>query len=117
MGKVQLELSEDTLKEFFDLGAQIKKLEKRKKEIKEAEDRAAAKAIQDEKDRIAKEEKDKKRKAARLPDKERLLNLGILMLQVPFPEMKTEEGQSALEWFGPELMKLVKELKKKAEAL
>jgi hypothetical protein len=102
--------------------------EKRKTDLKEATEKAAAKATQDEKDRVTeaarfKEAREKKeadvaaRKAARAPDKEKLSNLGILILRIPLPDMKTEEGQAVLDWAGQEIMKLVKELKRKAEAL
>jgi DNA repair exonuclease SbcCD ATPase subunit len=91
--------------------------EKRQKEIKEAEERAAAKAIQDEKDRLEKRQKNLQRQEARRPDKEKLEHLGLAIAGMVFPVMKTEEGQEILDWFGPEILKLVKELKRKAEAL
>jgi hypothetical protein len=34
-----------------------------------------------------------------------------------FPTMKTSEGQEIMDWFNQEIVKLTKELKKKAEAL
>ena len=90
---------------------------KRLADLKEAGERAAAKALQDKEAHDKKEADAKARKAARAPDKEKLSNLGILILKIPLPDMKTEEGQAVLDWAGQEIMKLVKELKKKAEAL
>jgi hypothetical protein len=50
-------------------------------------------------------------------DKFRLVHLGLSIVGMVFPGMETPEGQKVLDWFSLEIMKLVKELKKRAEAL
>jgi hypothetical protein len=82
--------------------------EKRLADLKEAADKSAAKAVQDEKERVEREAKDKadrekkeadakKRKEARRPDKEKLQDwVNQLQFTQP-PEFKTQEGKAAFE--------------------
>jgi DNA repair exonuclease SbcCD ATPase subunit len=100
----------------------------RAQELENARTEAAEKARKEEAERIEREAKEKaeaekkleaarKRKEDRKPDKERLEHLGLAIVGMVFPTMKTSEGQEIMDWFNQEIVKLTKELKKKAEAL
>ena len=50
-------------------------------------------------------------------DRFKLVHLGLAIVGMVFPRMESPEGQKVLDWFSLEIMKLVKELKKKAGEL
>jgi hypothetical protein len=111
----------------------------RAQELENARTEAAAKARKEEAERVEREyeeamakrkaeteaaikatekaKRDAERKAARAPDKEKLLALANQVDGIKFPTMKTEEALEILTTYGQGIMNLTKELRRKLEAL
>lgn len=102
--------------------------EARAVEIEKARQEAALKAIRDleekqkreeeaakakiEKDRIAAE-----RKAARQPDKVKILQVAQILDAIQTPEVKSEDGKAVALWVMTEIQQLIKEINEKVEEL
>ncbi len=111
---------EDEKKRVEEEKRRAEELEKARKEAAEKALRdAEAKRLKDEADRIEKERLVKiaaEKKAARLPDKQKLFSLAH-QFEITFPAMKTEEGQTILADFRDDLAKAINRLNERAEAL
>lgn len=95
--------------------------EKRKKEIEDAKKIAADEAIEEEKAKREKELKDKEtaelKRIAKMPDKKKLIEWADKILDIPIPELKTEEGQQLLGSQQLLLKQLLTNIKKLADHL
>jgi hypothetical protein len=89
----------------------------REKELDEAKKLAAEQALKDKEEFDRKEKIAAEKKAARAPDKKKLMDLAALVDGIKFPEMKTAEGNEILQVFGLDIMNLTKDLRQKASAL
>lgn len=99
-----------------------------KEELERVKKESAEKATKDAKVKQEKEDKDKadkiekerltaEKKAARAPDKEKLLALADMLDKIPFPDLKTKEGGMIARNFNGQFAAALKYLKDEAEAL
>ncbi len=101
---------EDRRQKVIDDARRVEELETARKE-------AAEQAVRDlraseEKERIAAE-----RKAARQPDKVKILQVAKVLDEIQTPEVKTEDGKAVALWVMMEIQELIKEIKEKAGEL
>jgi hypothetical protein len=102
--------------------------EKRARELEQAKKEAAGKALRDaeekaERDKAAAEAKSEKarlaaeRKAARQPDKVKLMAIVDILGSIQTPDVKTEDGKAVALWAMMEIQSIAKRIMEKVEAL
>jgi len=98
------------------------------KEIEKAKKEAAEKAVKDAEEKRIKEEKEKaekaeqeriaaEKKAAKAPDKAKILLIADTLDAIMTPDVKTDDGKAVALSIMMSIQKLIKEIKDKAEAL
>jgi len=118
----------DRLQKIEDEKVRIENEKKRQEELERAQKEYAEKALKDAEAKAKREAEAKlkkeaaaklaaERKAARAPDKVKILLVAKLLDEIQTPDVKTEEGKAVALWLMLEIQGLIKAIQEKAEEL
>lgn len=116
------------IKEAADEKIRLEEEKKRAEELERVKKEAAEKAVRDAEEKAAREKAEAEakaekariaaeRKAARQPDKVKILQVADLLLAIRAPDVKTDEGRALAAWVIVEIERLVVAIKAKAGEL